>query len=131
MSNSNENNRPQIGRDLGAVTASKSIMLVHARKRMIMRQAALLLLADLGADGVNYIELQLQKVTQAGVETLIGAKVDTSAGLTKYNPLEIELGSTEGLDLAAGESVNLVITKVGTGALADAHIAMDTLIKGN
>ncbi len=133
MSGSNENNRPQISIPVGQVSANKSLILVHASKRMFIKSVSLLVMTEIVASASNYVTLQLKKYDEEGNETIIGAPVSTEEGLPAYNALKLELESAEAeeIDLRKGESLVCEMTIVGAGALPEAHLSVDSQIKGN
>ncbi len=136
MSNSNENNRPQISVDLGEVTASKRVVLVHASKRMYIKAVALLVLSEIVASATNHLEVQLQVVSEEAGETLIATPEGTEGGLPAYSPMQLALAAEEAeedfIDLKKGQTLVAVLTVVGAGTLpAGSHIAVDAQIKGN
>ena len=124
MSNSNENNRPMLGMNIGAVSATVEKGLFLAHKKCILKEVSLVDISAVAASGSVYMQAQLM-VDGA----LVGAVVDTQAGLAVREALALNIGAP--LTIAEGSFVSVVLTKVSTGAFTDLSIHSDLEVKGN
>lgn len=125
MSKSNENNRPELGLYVGAVSATTELVLLKAHKKMAIQKCELIDSAIVAASGTNYVEAQL---SVDGVA--VGTAVDTQAGLAALAGLEVELGGDE-LVLEAGEVLSLTLTVAASGALTQASVSLDSIVRGS
>lgn len=121
----NELNRPQLLVTIGAPAASVEMLAMVAQKKMKVRKASLLDVAAVAASGTNYFSAQLKKNGVA-----VGTAVDTQAGLSARESLDLDLDGDE-LELAAGDVLTLDLVKAGTGAFTHAGLALDSLVVGN
>lgn len=122
MSLSNENNRPQSVLGIGAVSATVEKGLLLADKAMTLKKVSLVDISAVAASGTNYVQAQLKKNG-----TLIGAVVDTQAGLTAREALELDLG--DDAELEAGDFLSLQLTVAASGELTEASAHVDYQVK--
>lgn len=128
----NANNRSHAVVTLGAVAVTKEVGMIHAHKKMIVRNLSMMDISLVALDAVNYVEIT---PLVNGVE-VVGAKSSTALGLLAREPLsntmpELSTAKTLGIELEKGDVLTVELTVVGTGALTNASLHADTEIVGN
>lgn len=124
----NELNRPQHCASLGSIAATTTLLLFHATKKVVVRQADLVAVAAIAGSSTNNYSFQVKKLDSAGTETDIGSAVTTVAGVSKGAVLN--LPGLEDYTLDTGES--LIVTATLTGTLTiSGFLAMDYEVIGN
>jgi hypothetical protein len=121
----NHNNRPQICLPIAAISASVVLPALLADKKMRVLSAKYVQEGAISASGVNYLAMRL-KVNNV----LVGAAVDTQAGVTARTPVELDLGAE--LILAKDSYVALDVVETGTFAEGtQGLLVLDVEIIGN
>jgi len=123
MGISNESNRSEMAVSVGALAATRKVVLMKAHKKVTLKSISLLDSAAVAAHADNYVSAQLQV---DGANS--GDAVDTKLGVAALASLALDGAD---LDLEKDEVLSVILTKAGTGALTDASICIDHIVVGN
>lgn len=127
MSNSNENNRPDVAVRLGAITAAGTRAVLYAHKTLLLRNAAMVF--DGAVAGTPAANFSFTVRDRAGAETNdVSNEVPGVAGIGEALDLEV----ADEYVLEKGHTLQLVIAETGSAAdISGATFVLDYQVKGN
>lgn len=128
MSNSNENNRPDIAVRLGTIADGVSIALLYAHKTMLLRNAALVFDTAVNHTAAANFVFFLRERMGAESEDVTNP-VTTEEDVALGTPLD--LGVDDEYILEKGHVLELVVGETGAPADVNGTFTLDYQVKGN
>lgn len=128
MSNSNQNNRPDVIVPLGDIAANGNITVFYAHKSVLLKNASLFSEQAMSGTAGQLLEFKMRMRTAAGDASDVTVEVNTQANTGNR---VLNLNVPDEFEVPQGATLAVNIAETGNDTWTGVNFALDYQVKGN